>query len=137
MNNDLNYEDYAKDRNYFYEVLKRNCTFLQRERIGVVGHHYNDFTSNLLYSTGEIFVEFETSPKHLLSRVEGFCVKFEESDGYKDVTIWCTKNNEAITIRLEPYSVCRVGDVNNHDLYKTTGICMDCKEEFIDCHCVR
>lgn len=116
------------------KVLERNYTQLPRE--AHIGKHLEDFTDALRFSKGEVFVEFQRSLSPIKRRVEGFVVKFEEDGPFKKIGLWCTKNNELLTLQFGPTDECRVGDVENAEHHEVHSTCFDCRQELVDCRCV-
>lgn len=116
------------------KVLARN--YIQLPREAHIGKHLEDFTDALRFSKGEVFVEFQRFASPLKRRVEGFVVKFEEDGPFKTIGLWCTKNNELLTLQFGPTDLCRVGDVDNAEHHDVESICMDCRQELVDCRCV-
>lgn len=116
------------------KVLARN--YIQLPRDAHIGQHLEDFTDDLRFSKGEVFVEFRRFSNPIKRRVEGFVVKFEEDGPFKTIGLWCTKNNELLTLQFGPTDECRVGDVDNAEHHEVESICMDCRQELVDCRCV-
>lgn len=116
------------------KVLARN--YIQLPREAHIGKHLEDFTDALRFSKGEVFVEFQRFSNPIKRRVEGFVVKFEEDGPFKTVGLWCTKNNELLTLQFGPTDECRVGDVDNAEHHEVHSTCMDCRQELVDCRCV-
>ena len=116
------------------KVLERN--YIQLPRDAHIGNHLEDFTDDLRFSKGEVFVEFSRFSNPIKRRVEGFVVKFEEDGPFKTIGMWCTKNNELLTLKLGPTDECRVGDVDNAEHHEVENTCFDCRQELVDCRCV-
>lgn len=115
------------------KVLNRN--YIQLPRDSHIGKHLEDFTDSLLFSKGEVFVEFKRQLESIKKRVEGFVVQFSEDGPFKTIGLWCTKNHELLTITFGPTDECRVGDVDNAEHHEVESTCFDCREELVDCRC--
>lgn len=127
-------EEAIAEQRYQSEVLLRNDVGLHRTVH--IGNHFSDFTDDLRFSKGELFIEFRRSTSVVNHRVEGFVVSFEGDDVSKTIGIWCTKNNELLKLRLGILDECRVGELDNGEHLAVQSTCMDCRQELVDCRCV-